>query len=58
MFVQRSERNIWQVGWVEGSFPQPKARYVFHISARTLFLALSHTVHYFQTHVVGYISKL
>ncbi len=38
--------------------PNQQARYFFQISARTLFLALSHTFHCFQTHLVSYISKL
>ncbi len=45
------------VGWKDPS-PNQQARYFFQISARTLFLALSHTFHCFQTHLVGYISKL
>ncbi len=38
--------------------PNQQARYFFQISAWTLFLALSHTFDCFQTHLVGYISKL
>ncbi len=46
--------------YVESWDPSPnqQARYFFQISARTLFLALSHTFHCFQTHLVSYISKL
>ncbi len=51
-------KNIWWVSWVEGSSPNQQDKYFFQISARTLFLALSHTFHCFQTHLVGYISKL
>ncbi len=45
------------VGWKEPS-PNQQARYFFQISARTLFLALSHTFRCLQTHLVGYSSKL
>ncbi len=41
-----------------GPSPNQQARYFFQISAWTLFMALSHTFHGFQTHLVGYISKL
>ncbi len=38
--------------------PNQQAKYFFQISARTLLLALSHTCYCFQTHLVGYSSKL
>ncbi len=48
----------WLGGRIRDVSPNQQARYFFQISAWTLFLALSHTFHCFQTHSVGYISKL